>query len=112
MPVRAYRTYLKASARFRVNTKYLFLSLNEPHKAVTKGTISGWLKSLIKRAYVDANNQDITLLKITAHEIRAMATSLAFSVTQSLEVIKKAAQWRTAGTFQRHFTRCDALPHE
>ena len=110
-PVRALRMYRKRTENFRVNSKRLFLSINEPHGSVTKGTISSWIKKVILESHKNASENDVKLLKVTAHEVRAVATSLVFTTSHSLESVKHAAQWRTDGTFQRHYLREFSFHH-
>ena len=38
--------------------------------------ISSWIKKVILESHKNASEDDVKLLKVTAHEVRAVATSL------------------------------------
>ena len=70
-PKRAVEIYLKRTAELRSSSvnqevKHLFLSVNKPHKAVSKQTIASWIINVIKLAY------DESEVTIRAHSIRAI----------------------------------------
>lgn len=106
-PIRAVRVYLGRIDPIRHrSSKHLFVSHSQLHpKDVTKNTISFWIKSVIKDAYAKAGRWDTSLHKITAHELRAFATSLRFSKSLSLSDVMDAASWRGESTFARFYLR-------
>ena len=84
-PVRTLRYYLERTKGLREKgNSQLFVSLKgkEKRKAVTKNTVASWIKQTVKKAYEDCTEEVRQSLKITAHEVRALATSTAFYGTR------------------------------
>ena len=77
-------------------------------KDIAKGTISAWIKGIIRSAYSEAQHKDIpylTLQNVQAREMRAMATSLAFHQHHSLKQVMEATCWRVDSTFASLYIR-------
>lgn len=103
-PKRAVEVYLKRTADLRTSsdserTVQLFLSVNKPHKAVSKQTIASWIVSVIKLAYSDSD------VKVRAHSTRAIGPSWALFKGASLSAILEAADWSSEETFKRFYYR-------
>ena len=105
-PVRAVKIYLRRTKHARKKEgSRLFLPIIGNQMSVSKNTISGWLKAVIRTAY-QADCADMqTLFKVSAHEVRALATSVQFSRNQSLEAVMEAASWRCPSTFSSFYLR-------
>ena len=73
-PVRALKRYLKVTEPIRKDKKRLFLPLKGNHD-ITKGSISGWISYTIRLAYKKLSKSKLALLKIQAHELRALSAS-------------------------------------
>ena len=110
-PVRALRIYKQKSKKLRTkDKKALIISYDPKHQGdITSNTISNWIKQVIKRAYDTAEEDDCTLGRITAHEVRALASSTAFSKNQSLQKINQACFWRGHSTFTSYYLRDIAM---
>ena len=106
-PVRAMRMYLLKSKKLRTkDKKALFISHSpKKHGDITSNTISNWIKNVIKLAYKNAQNEDLTLANVRAHEVRALAASAAFSTNLALKDINKACYWRGHSTFTSYYLR-------
>ena len=105
-PVRSLREYLRRTEESRPTCARLFISTNtKKPRPITKNTISFWLRQVILFAYKNANPDALTLVKVKAHEVRALATSLAFSKNMSLSEVMHAASWRSNTTFVSHYLR-------
>ena len=77
----------------------LFISLNKPHKAVSKQTISTWIINVIRQAY---DNSD---MKVKAHSTRAIGPSWVLFKGASLASILQAADWSKDSTFRKFYYR-------
>ena len=89
-PVRALKRYLKVTEPIWKNRKRLFLPLKGDHD-ITKGSISGWISYTIRLAYKKLSKSKIALLKIKAHELRALSASWSYMNKIPIEDIIKAA---------------------
>ena len=106
-PLRALKTYLSKTAAARPKCLRLFVSsvATFKHKSVTKNTISFWIRTVIKNAYNSVQKDDLLLWKISAHEVRALATSLLFKHNHSLKDVMAAASWKSNSTFVSFYLR-------
>lgn len=74
--------------------KQLFVSYIQPHKAVSKDTISRWSQDVLKLSGID-------IAKFTVHSTRAAATRKANSRDVPLDVILSMIGWGSAQTFHK-----------
>ena len=84
--------YLVRTQILRGGENKLFISSVKPHGAVTKSTISRWIKSVLKKSGID-----VTVFG--AHSCRAASTTAAAEKGLPIETIMKAAGWSTSSTF-------------
>ncbi|MCG7874955.1 MAG: hypothetical protein N0C90_01330 [Candidatus Thiodiazotropha endolucinida] len=77
----------------------LFVSINKPHKAVSKQTVSSWIVGVIRLAYEDSE------MNVKAHSTRAIGPSWALFKGAALTSILEAADWSSAETFKRFYYR-------
>lgn len=104
-PVRALRIYCRRTADRRIPESHLFIPVLGQRSSVSKNTISAWITSVVRRAYTHQHQELHTMHKITAHEVRALATSWQFHHTLSLESVMDAAAWRCHSTFSEFYLR-------
>ena len=105
-PIRSLREYLRRTESSRPTCPRLFISTNtKKPRSIVKNTISYWIRKVILSAYKTANSDQIDIVKVKAHEVRALATSLAFSRSMSLNDVMSAASWRCRTTFVSHYLR-------
>lgn len=113
-PVRALSRYVRFASNLRVSQRRLFISVNNDyHKDISKSTLSRWVSGLIRRAYQSPLVQNsgggpmgVPLVKATAHEVRAWASTLAVTQTSAtLEAVLDAAYWRSPDVFIGHYLR-------
>ena len=105
-PVRALSRYRRRTNASRSSLqRRLFLPYKDnKNDDVSKATVSRWIRDVIARAY--NSSSDVADPKsFRAHEVRAWASSLAFSHNTSLEDVMKAAFWRNNGTFMEYYLR-------
>ncbi len=104
-PVRALLAYERYASNLKEDCDHYFLSLTAPYQPVKKATISGWAVQLIKDSYTNATESDLRLSSVNAHEVRAIATSLAFQATHSLDHVMATAKWANHSTFTSYYLR-------
>ena len=111
-PVRALRYYLKLKHKGQdPNNRFrrLLCAFKLGHTGdISKETVSGWIRQLIKQAYSEVQDEDIPHLTHTnfqARELRAFASSLAFHQNYSLKQVMEAASWRNNNTFVSFYLR-------
>ena len=109
-PVRALRYYLKLKHKGQdPNNRFRLLLCALGHtRDISKQTVSGWIRQLIKQAYSAVQDEDIPHLTHTnfqARELRAFASSLAFHQNYSLKQVMEAASWRNNNTFVSFYLR-------
>ena len=104
-PKRAVEFYLKRTENLRNSAEdkvnQLFISINRPHKAVSKQTVSSWIVGIIRLAYDDSE------MNIKAHftSLRAIGPAWALFWRCSLTSILEAADWSSAETFKKFYYR-------
>lgn len=103
-PVRALKRYLKVTEPIRKNRKRLFLPLKGNHD-ITKGSISRWISYTIRLAYKKLSKSKLALLKIQAHELRALSASWSYLNKIPVEDVIKAAVWSSRSTFAKFYLR-------
>ena len=105
-PVRALKVYLDRTKDLRESRNLLFIAHKSGHKGdVHKNTISSWIRKLLHFAYSSAPEDVIKLSSARTHEVRALASSMAFRGSMELEDVLKACTWKSANTFTTHYLR-------
>jgi hypothetical protein len=104
-PVRALKIYLRRSRPYRRGRSRLFLPLYKAKEDISAQTVSSWLRWVIRSAYDDLSPSGAKRLKIRAHEIRAVSTSVALDRNCSVKDIIAAVGWRSDSTFARFYLR-------
>ena len=69
------------------------------HREISLPTISSWIKKTIVLCYDLANDEDLVLAKVKAHQVRALAISQAFYNNVPIESILEAGTWACHSTF-------------
>ena len=100
-PVRALKWYIKRTENLRKSSQ-LFVTAREPHKGVSRDTLSRWIVSAIKAAGVKALEEGTTP---KAHQTRSISSSWALFTGVGVEDICKAAFWRSANSFTSFYLR-------
>ena len=107
-PVRALRMYLHKTATRRSvqKQKRLFISLNPSrHQEISKSAISLWLRSTIKMAHSSCTDHQAQMVSANPHEIRKVASSLAYDRSMSLHQILENCTWRSHSTFTSFYLK-------
>ena len=112
-PIGALWRYLSQTEQYHPGIEGLFISTGWRKKRVSRNTISFWLRSVICMAHATASKEDCRLLRVWAHEIRKIVTSLIFKKNCVVHQVLKAGTWSAQSTFlafylwdvtHRHFT--------
>lgn len=94
--INAIEQYQKRTANLRGPENRLFIACVKPFKAVTKSTISRWVKQLMTKAGININ-------VFGTHSCRSASTSsLAFSGVP-INNIMKSVGWKSASTFYKFY---------
>ena len=96
-PFTAIQYYLQATKALRKpNKTQFFIGQIKPHNEVTKSTIAGWLKLLLKISGIDT-----TIFK--AHSFRAACSSRAKRIGVPIEDILKTGNWTNCSVWQKFY---------
>ena len=102
-PVRALKIYLGRVSSRRRGRKRLFIShLESFEKEISCDSISRWIVQTIRLAY---SASKLDQVPVNAHEVRALASSWAWSNKVPLEDVVKAGFWSTENSFIRFYLR-------
>lgn len=105
-PVRSLRFYLERTKECRRNTDQLFVSISDrKNAAVCKNTIASWIKQTIKFGYENCSSSLIKHLSLNAHEVRALAHSVAFYGNTGMEDLLQGARWSSSTVFTSYYLR-------
>ncbi|XP_074651617.1 uncharacterized protein LOC141906272 [Tubulanus polymorphus] len=88
--------YIRRTKDIRESEPRLFVSYVKPYKAVSRDTISRWVKTAMSQAGIDTK-------VFKPHSVRAAATSKAKLNDVPLEDILKTAGWSNAATFAKYY---------
>lgn len=91
------KEYLKRTLYSRGAETKLFISTIEPHRRVSKQTISRWIRSTLKAAGIDTE-------QFRAHSTRAAAVS-AVQGHVPVDIILKTAGWTNESTFAKYYKK-------
>ena len=83
--VRAVKRYLSRTEQFRPECSGLFISLDKRNKPLSQNTISFWIRSVISHAYQSATDENSRTVKVKAHEVQKVGTSLLFSSKRTVQ---------------------------
>ena len=96
--VKALKEYLKRTDPIRLNETQLFLSFCKPHRAISRSTVSRWIKTILFEAGID-----VTIFK--PHSTRAASCSKAKTNFVPIEQIIKTAGWSNSQTFLKFYDK-------
>ena len=112
-PVRALRAYLDRTKPLVGNsTNRLFVSPRFPTNPASKNALTAITKQVIKEAHESLRPDLIPVLKVKAHELRGVSTSMSFKHNLSLQAVIEAAQWRCQSVFASHYLKDISLDYE
>ena len=92
------KEYLARTKIIRAQEKALLISYIKPHKAVSRDTVSRWIKTVMHRAGIDIN-------MFSAHSVRSAVTSKAKEKAVPIQDIMKTAGWSQESTFSKFYRK-------
>ena len=105
-PVRAIKVYQSRTLNLREGKRLLFIAYKKGHQGdICKNTVSGWVKSLLVKVHEEVTDGILSLHNTRAHEVRALASSLAFRGNMDLEDVMQSCSWRSKSTFSSFYLR-------
>ena len=105
-PVRALKWYLERTKPLvGDNMSRLFVSPRFPKNPASKNALTSMTKAVIREAHESLRPDLVPILKVKAHELRGVSTSLAFERNLSLQKVMEAAQWRCHSVFASHYLK-------
>ena len=90
--------YIKCTAPLRGGETRLFISFVKPHQAVSRDTISRWIKNVMIKSGIDVG-------VFKPHSTRAASTSKANACQVPIDLILKAASWKGDCTFRKFYNK-------
>ena len=90
--------YLDRTRPLRHNTTALFLTMNKPHLAASKDSISRWIKTVMSQAGVDTT-------RFAPHSVRCASTSAARRGGAPINEIMKKAGWASTDVFAKYYDK-------
>ena len=106
-PVRALAIYLDRVTGFRGTRRRLFIpTCPSAAGEIKSDRITAWIRSVISESHAASEDVSLPDERISAHEVRALATSWRmFSQSCSVSEIMQAAFWRSPRTFAEYYLR-------
>ena len=105
-PVRALRAYLdRTGPLVGPGVSRLFVSPRFPSNPASKNALTAMTKAVIREAHIQLCPDLLPVLKVKAHELRGVSTTLAFKRNLSLQAVMEAAQWRCQSVFASHYLK-------
>ena len=108
-PVRACREYIARTAKVRGDFRQLFLAVPRHEKGdyrpACKNTISSWVKHVVKDAYANEPDNVNPKLHRSAHEVRAISSSLCAYKNVAMDKILEQCRWASESTFSSFYLR-------
>ena len=102
-PVIVLRYYLDRTKPILKDTKKLFIAFKKGYnRDITPISLSSWLKAVVKLAYELIQPDELKALKVTGHQVRAIAASWA---TCSVDQIMKSCHWHSHNTFTSFYLK-------
>ena len=90
--------YLKRTQPLRGVETQLFISFTKPHKAISKETLSRWIRTVMSSAGID-------VASFKPHSTRSAATSKAKAACIPMEEILRTAGWSSSRSFDRFYDK-------
>ena len=104
-PVRAASIYMARTPNGAYSAEDIRLLRHpDPAKKTTKGNVAAWIRQAISTAYERAGDSR-DYMHVNAHEVRAVAHSLALYNGATLSEVLQGGNWRSDGSLFKHYLR-------
>jgi len=97
--------YLARLSPLRKDNLNLFCSVANPARPISKNGLSFFIKKLILDAHQWLPSELHPICKVKAHDVRGVATSLAFTRNVAFDKILSAASWKSSSVFATYYLR-------
>ena len=105
-PIRALSAYLDRTKATRGEQTKLFISLKSSTSGVSIQTLARWLRETIKCCYESQAPQELADASgAHAHELRALASSLAVAHHKPIKEVMRAAYWKSESCFSTFYLK-------
>ncbi|XP_064110285.1 uncharacterized protein LOC135218072 [Macrobrachium nipponense] len=104
-PVRILKFYLERKKLLGGNVDSFWCSVRNPKRAISKNAQAFFIRDVIREAHASCEEEHFRLLRVKAHEVRAVATSLAFHRNMSLQALVESTYWRCNSVFTSSYLR-------
>ncbi|MGL5405371.1 MAG: hypothetical protein ACRDAX_01020, partial [Propionibacteriaceae bacterium] len=111
-PVRALKFYLEKKKLLKGTEESLWCSVRDPKRAISKNALTFFIKDVIREAHLKCEEEHFKVLRVRAHEVRAIATSMAFHKTWSLQALIESTFWRCNSVFASNYLRDVKISYE
>lgn len=101
-PVRALKWYRDRTTS-QPRPRQLFLSVRKPSRPISKAAISFFLRETIKFAHASLPDECCPAIRVRAHDIRGIATSVLWWRNKPMSAILEAACWKTQSVFASYY---------
>ena len=97
-PVLTLKSYIEKSKKLRGQEKQLFISFQKPYMAVSKSTLSRWIRCVMDEAGIDTSY-------FKPHSTRAASSSSALINNVPIDEILETAGWSNSKTFKKFYNK-------
>ena len=106
-PVRATELFVKRTSdpHFLQGRRNLLVHHDRTITQTRASHISQWIVNAIVTAYQNVSEDTSRVLQVRAHEVRAVANSIAYYNNVNINEVLEGARWRSRGTFIGHYLR-------
>ncbi|XP_064116590.1 uncharacterized protein LOC135222433 [Macrobrachium nipponense] len=104
-PVRALKFYLQKKKQLQGCNQSLWCAVKDPKRPMSKNALAFFVRNVITEAHMSCDSNSFKTLRVKAHEVRAIATSLSFNKNMSMKNILAATYWRCNSVFASHYLR-------
>ena len=104
-PVRALNTLRERTRGVTPKPRHLFVSPSNTSRPLSKNALSYLLRETILHAHQSLHEDHMPPLRVRAHDIRGIATSLNLWKNRSVASVLEAASWKTPSVFVDHYLK-------
>lgn len=105
MPGWAAWEYLRRTQDCCPRCSRFFVMVADLLRVVHPHNFSHWICPVFQRAHMDISEEDMCLVQVQAHEVRAVATNALFKKIRSIPAVLRAGTWKSMSTFASFYLR-------
>ena len=104
-PVRALKFYLQATKDLPRRPRNLFVAVCNKERALSRQAVSFLISKTIAMTHESFRDEDCKVLKVNAHQVRGVATSLNVWRNKQVCRVLDAASWKCSSVFSKHYLK-------